>query len=124
MYKNKEDIKMNEKLTLEIFNGWVKGKVYNDVADRPDKYREFCALVTFTPEKGETKTYLPYSKGSDVSFNMNNIKVGDVLYMGYVNERKRRTEIREYCKVIEKTDDTIILIDGYRGYLSALENKQ
>ena len=115
---------MNEKLTLEIFNGWVKGKVYNDVADKPNKYREFCALVTFTPEKGETKTYLPYSKGSDVSFKMNDIKVGDVLYMGYVNGYKNRTVTREYCKVVEKTDNTITLIDGYKGYLSAMENKQ
>lgn len=112
-----------EKVTLEIYNGWVKGKVYQDVTDRPSKYREFCALVTFTPEDGETKTYLPYSSSSDVSFKVSNIKVGDILYMGYVNGYKNRTVLREYCKVVEKTDDTIILLDGYKSYLSALEDK-
>ena len=117
-----EVIKMKKKVTLELYNGWVKVKVYKDVADAPRKYREFCALVTFTPEEGETKTYLPYSKSLDVSFKVSDIKVGDILYMGYVNEYKRRTLLREYCKVVEKTDDTITLIDGYKSYLSALED--
>lgn len=115
------DKRMKEKVTLELYNGWVKGKVYKDVADAPRKYREFCALVTFTPEEGETKTYLPYSKSLDVSFKVSDIKVGDILYMGYVNEYKRRTLLREYCKVLEKTDNAITLIDGYKSYLSALE---
>ena len=117
-----EDKRMKEKVTLELYNGWVKGKVYKDVADAPRKYREFCALVTFTPEEGETKTYLPYSKSLDVSFKVSDIKVGDILYMGYVNEYKRRTLLREYCKVLEKTDNAITLIDGYKSYLSALED--
>ena len=117
-----EVLKMKKKVTLELYNGWVKGKVYKDVADAPRKYREFCALVAFTPEEGETKTYLPYSKSLDVSFKVSDIKVGDILYMGYVNEYKRRTLLREYCKVVEKTDDTITLIDGYKSYLSALED--
>ena len=115
------DKRMKAKVTLELYNGWVKGKVYKDVADAPRKYREFCALVTFTPEEGETKTYLPYSKSLDVSFKVYDIKVGDILYMGYVNEYKRRTLLREYCKVLEKTDNAITLIDGYKSYLSALE---
>ena len=113
---------MKKKVILELYNGWVKGKVYKDVADAPRKYREFCALVTFTPEEGETKTYLPYSKSLDVSFKVSDIKVGDVLYMGYVNEYKRRTLLREYCKVVEKTDGAITLIDGYKSYLTALED--
>lgn len=113
---------MNEEKTLELYKGWVKGKVYKDVADNPRKYREFCALVSFTQEDGETKTYLPYSRSSDVSFKVSDIKVGDILYMGYVNGYKNRTLLREYCKVIEKTDDAIILIDGYKSYLSALED--
>lgn len=113
---------MKEKVTLEIYSGWVKGKVYKDVAAKPSKYREFCALVTFTPEKGETKTYLPYSSSSDVSFKVSDIKVGDILYMGYVNRYKNRTVLREYCKVLEKTDDTITLIDGFKSYLTALED--
>ena len=117
-----EVIKMKKKVTLELYNGWVKGKVYKDVADAPRKYREFCALVTFTPEEGETKTYLPYSKSLDVSFKVSEVKVGDILYMGYVNEYKRRTLLREYCKVVEKTDDAITLIDGYKSYLTALED--
>ena len=117
-----EVIKMKKKVTLELYNGWVKGKVYKDVADAPRKYREFCALVTFTPEEGETKTYLPYSKSLDVSFKVSEVKVGDILYMGYVNEYKRRTLLREYCKVLEKTDNAITLIDGYKSYLSALED--
>lgn len=117
-----EVIKMKKIVTLELYNGWVKGKVYKDVADAPRKYREFCALVAFTPEEGETKTYLPYSKSLDVSFKVSDIKVGDILYMGYVNEYKRRTLLREYCKVVEKTDDTITLIDGYKSYLTALED--
>ena len=117
-----EVIKMKKKVTLELYNGWVKGKVYKDVADAPRKYREFCALVAFTPEEGETKTYLPYSKSLDVSFKVSDIKVGDILYMGYVNEYKRRTLLREYCKVVEKTDDAITLFDGYKSYLSALED--
>lgn len=113
---------MNEEKTLELYKCWVKGKVYKDVADSPRKYREFCALVSFTQEDGETKTYLPYSRSSDVSFKVSDIKVGDILYMGYVNGYKNRTLLREYCKVIEKTDDAIILIDGYKSYLSALED--
>ena len=117
-----EDKRMKEKVTLELYNGWVKGKVYKDVADAPRKYREFCALVTFTPEEGETKTYLPYSKSLDVSFKVSDIKVGDILYMGYVNEYKRRTLLREYCKVLEKTDNAITLIDGYKSYITALED--
>ena len=32
---------MNEKIILELYKGWVKGKVYKDVADAPRKYREF-----------------------------------------------------------------------------------
>lgn len=111
-----------EKATLETYNGWVRGKVYKDVENRPSKYREFCALVTFTPEEGETKTYLPYSRTSDISFKVSDIKVGDILYMGYVNGYKKRTELREYCRVIEKTDDAITLIDGFKSYLSALED--
>ena len=113
---------MKEEKTLELYKGWVKGKVYKDVADSPRKYREFCALVSFTPEDGETKTYLPYSRSYDVSFKISDIKVGDILYMGYVNEYKRRTLLREYCKVVEKTDDAITLIDGYKSYLTALED--
>lgn len=111
-----------EKVTLEIYSGWVKGKVYKDVAVKPRKFREFCAIVTFTPEKGETKTYLPYSSGYDVSFKTSDIKVGDILYMGYVNGYKNKTVTREYCKVLEKTDDTITLIDGFKSYLTALED--
>lgn len=113
---------MKEEITFELYKGWVKGKVYKDVADSPRKYREFCALVSFTPEDGETKTYLPYSRSSDVSFKISDIKVGDILYMGYVNEYKNRTLSREYCKVVEKSDDAITLIDGYKSYLSALED--
>ena len=115
---------MKEKVTLETYNGWVKGKVYKDVAAKPSKYREFCALTTFTPEDGETKTYLPYSKGSDVSFKVTDIKVGDILYMGYVNGYKNRTVTREYCRVVEKTDDAITLLDGFKSYLTALENSE
>lgn len=113
---------MKEKVTLEIYSGWVKGKVYKKVSANPRKYREFCAIVTFSPEKGETKTYLPYSSGSDVSFKVSDINVGDILYMGYVNKYKNKTETREYCKVLEKTDDTITLIYGFKGYLTALEH--
>ena len=113
---------MNEKIILELYKGWVKGKVYKDVANAPMKYREFCALVSFTTEDGETKTYLPYSRNYDVSFKVSDIKVGDILYMGYVNGYKGRTALREYCKVIEKSDDAITLIDGYKSYLSALED--
>ena len=93
---------MNEKIILELYKGWVKGKVYKDVANAPMKYREFCALVSFTQEDGETKTYLPYSRSSDVSFKVSDIKVGDILYMGYVNGYKGRTALREYCKVTLK----------------------
>ena len=121
MFKE-ENRKMREKVILKLYKEWVKGKVYKDVADNPRKYREFCALVSFTPEDGETKTYLPYSRSSDMSFKVSDIKVGDILYMGYVNEYKGRTILREYCKVIEKSDDAIMLIDGYKSYLSALED--
>ena len=111
-----------EKETLEIYSGWVKGKVYKKVATNTRKFREFCAIVTFDPEKGETKTYLPYSSGSDVSFKVSDINVGDILYMGYVNRYKNSTVTREYCKVLEKTDDTITLICGFKSYLTALED--
>ena len=57
-----------------------------------------------------------------MSFKVSEVKVGDILYMGYVNEYKRRTLLREYCKVVEKTDDAITLIDGYKSYLTALED--
>ena len=92
---------MSERLILKLYKEWVKGKVYKDVADNPRKYREFCALVSFTQEDGETKTYLPYSRSSDVSFKVSDIKVGDILYMGYVNGYKNRTLSRTYCKVVE-----------------------
>lgn len=36
-----------EKVTLETYNGWVRGKVYKDVEDKPRKYREFCALEDY-----------------------------------------------------------------------------
>ena len=111
-----------EKVKLELYTGWVKGKVYSDVSNRPSKYREFCAIVTFSNEKGEEKTYLPYSNSVDVSFNVVDVKVGDVLYLGYRNEYKNRTEQREYCKVVEKTDDYLIIEDGYESYLSALND--
>lgn len=109
-----------EKVKLEIYKGWVKGKVYSDVSNSPLKYREFCAIVFFSNEKGEEKKYLPYSNGADVSFKVVDVKVGDVLYLGYRNERKNRTEQREYCKVVEKTDDYLVIADGYKTYLSAL----
>lgn len=110
-----------EKVKLEIYKGWIKGKVYSDVSHRPSKYSEFCAIVTFTPENGEEKTYLPYSRGADVSFKVTDIKVGDILYMGYRNGYKNRTEQREYCKVVEKTDEYLVIVDGYKSYLSALD---
>lgn len=114
-----------EKVKLETYKGWVKGKVYSDVRLSPLKYREFCAIVTFSNEKGEEKIYLPYSNGADVSFKVTDVKVGDILYMGYRNGYKNRTEQREYCKVIEKTDDYLIIEDGYESYLSALnDNKE
>lgn len=111
-----------EKVKLEIYKGWIKGKVYSDVRHKPLKYREFCAIVTFSNEKGEEKTYLPYSNSKDVSFKVVDVKVGDVLYLGYQNGYKNRTEQREYCKVIEKTDDYLIIVDGYESYLSALND--
>lgn len=111
----------NETVKLETYKGWVKGKVYKDVSNSPLKYREFCAIVIFSNEKGEEKIYLPYSNSSDVSFKVVDVKVGDVLYLGYRNSYKNKTEQREYCKVIEKTDDYLIIVDGYSSYLSALK---
>ena len=110
-----------EKFEVDLFNGWVKGKVYTDVADSPSKYREFCAIVKFTPDKGEEKTYLPYCNNREVSFKFTDVKVGDVLYLGYTNQKKRRTVAREYCKVIEKTSESATLMCGFRGYVSASE---
>ena len=110
-----------EKFELILFNGWVKGKVYTDVADSPLNYREFCAIVKFTPEKGEEKTYLPYCSNREVSFKFTDVKVGDVLYLGYTNLKKNRTVTREYCKVIEKTPERATLMRGFRGYVSASE---
>lgn len=110
-----------EKVKLEIYKGWIKGKVYSDVSRSPIKYREFCAIVTFSNEKGEEKNYLPYSSGVDVSFKVTDVKVGDILYMGYRNGYKNRTEQREYCKVVEKTDEYLVIVDGFKSYLSALD---
>lgn len=113
---------MKEKINLELYNGWVKGKIYKNVEESPRKYREFCAVVSFTPEKGEVKNYLPYGKGADIGFKATEINVGDILYIGYVNEYKRRTITREYCKVIEKTDESLVIVDGYKTYFTALED--
>ena len=111
-----------ETVKLETYKGWIKGKVYSDVSRSPLKYRPFCSIVTFSDEKGEEKSYLPYSNSADVSFKVTDVKAGDILYMGYRNGYKNRTEQREYCKVIEKADDYLIIVDGYESYLSALND--
>jgi hypothetical protein len=108
-----------EEFEVELFNQWVKGKVYTDVSNYPCKYREFCAIVTFDPEKGEVKKYLPYCNNKEVSFKFTDVKVGDVLYLGYINEYKHKTMAREYCKVIEKHNDYALLICGFKGYITA-----
>ena len=110
-----------EKFEIDLFNGWVRGKVYTDVSNSPSKYREFCAVVKFTPDRGEEKKYLPYCNNREVSFKFTDVTVGDVLYLGYTNTKKDRTVTREYCKVIEKTPESATLICGFGGYVSASE---
>lgn len=110
------------KIELETYKGWVKGKVYSDVSDYPRKYREFCALVSFSEENGEEKNYLPNSDGLDVSFKVGDLKVGDVVYMGYGYKHKKKTVVREYCKVLEITDECLVLEDGFSSYFKALES--
>lgn len=79
--------------------------------------KNYLAVVTKTDNGDFSYEWLKESKESDEYFNITNVKVGDVLMAGYKDNYNYKHSEKLYYKVIEKTNDNIVLTQG-RTYRS------
>lgn len=76
-----------------------------------NKHHNYLSIVT-RDENGEDKfDWLRKSKNSDEYFNISKVKKGDILLAGSKKRNKEYSE-KQWCGVVDKTDESLILVNG------------